>query len=153
MTEPVQIRTLDHQECWGLLRTAEVGRLAVLLDDGPDLIPVNYVVDHGSVVFRTAATSRAGDASVNHPVAFEVDGYDAATREAWSVVLRGEAEEVRDFYEWLEALDLPLYPWHNEPKPRFVRLAPGALTGRRFPVSDSTAWATPTTGARRAPDE
>jgi hypothetical protein len=37
--------------------------------------------------------------------------------------------------------DLPLFPWHASPKPRWVRIAVGAISGRRFEVV-----AAPTTG-------
>ena len=37
-----------------------------------------------------------------------------------------------------EALDLPLFPWHASPKPRFVRIEPVEVTGRRFHVVEPT---------------
>jgi uncharacterized protein len=47
--------------CWALLRSQEAGRLAVLIADRPEIFPINYVVDHGTVVFRTAeGTKLAG---------------------------------------------------------------------------------------------
>ena len=45
---------LDTHTCLDLLRTSEVGRLAVSITDHPDIFPINYVVDRGTVVFRTA---------------------------------------------------------------------------------------------------
>ena len=81
--------TAPH-EAWTILRTATVGRLAVVGGDGPEIFPVNFVVDHGSVVFRTAAGSKLAMAR-GHRVAFEADGYTETTREAWSVVLKGMA--------------------------------------------------------------
>ena len=36
--------------------------------------------------------------------------------------------------ERLDALELPLFPWHNSPKYRFVRIEPTEITGRRFAV-------------------
>jgi nitroimidazol reductase NimA-like FMN-containing flavoprotein (pyridoxamine 5'-phosphate oxidase superfamily) len=45
---------LSATESWALLRQTDVGRLAVIVDDRPDIFPVNYLVDHGSVVIRTA---------------------------------------------------------------------------------------------------
>jgi nitroimidazol reductase NimA-like FMN-containing flavoprotein (pyridoxamine 5'-phosphate oxidase superfamily) len=49
---------LDARECWTLLRTADVGRLALVVDDCPEIFPVNFVVDHGTLLFRTAAGSK-----------------------------------------------------------------------------------------------
>jgi hypothetical protein len=41
---------LETNACWQFLRDSEVGRLAVSITNHPD----NYVVDRGTVVFRTA---------------------------------------------------------------------------------------------------
>lgn len=116
-----------------MLRRAAVGRLAVVVDGRPDVFPVNFAVDHGSVVYRTAAGTKLG-ASVGQPVAFEADGHDTATGVAWSVVVKGTAHEVRARDEVLDILQLPLIPWQASPKPRFVRIEPDSVTGRKFPV-------------------
>src|SRR6186997_3396116 len=81
---------LSVTESWTLLRQAGVGRLALVIDDRPDIFPVNHFVDHDSVVFATAlGTKHAG--AVGHQVAYEVDGYDPQTASAWSVVVKGDA--------------------------------------------------------------
>lgn len=131
-TQTVEI--LERSQCWDLLREAAVGRLAVVTDGRPDIFPVNYVVDHGSVVFRTAEGSKLAS-SVRRPVAFEVDGVDLDTGAAWSVVVRGTANVVVGLHEIVEALTLPLYPWQVSPKPFFVRISAEELTGRRFSVA------------------
>lgn len=122
---------LGESECWTLLREAVVGRLAVSVEGAPDIFPVNHVVDHGTVVFRTAEGTKLA-ASVGHPVAFEVDGYDPVSGRAWSVVVKGLAEELTNLYDVLDAMELPLFPWHAEPKPRLVRILPREVSGRRF---------------------
>ena len=125
---------LEHHECLALLRSAEVGRLAVCVAGHPDIYPINFVVDHGTVVFRTAEGSKLAAAILGVAVAFEADGYDADAGEAWSVVVKGRAREIERVHDLLEATDLPLFPWHAAPKPRFVRIAPDEITGRRFSV-------------------
>jgi len=152
MADSSGVTVLPEQSCWMLLRSAEVARLAVAVDAQPDIFPINFVVDHGTIVFRTAAGSKLSAASSNR-VAFEVDGYDAATDEAWSVVIKGRAEEIKQLHERIESVDLPLFPWHAAPKSHFVRIVPETISGRRFHVVDSTAWETPTTGARRQSPE
>jgi uncharacterized protein len=125
---------LSTSESWTLLREAGVGRLAVVVDGHPDVFPVNHIVHHQSVVFRSAAgTKLAGCAG--HPVAFEVDGYDEVTASAWSVVVKGQAVQVNRLYDVLEVIDLPLFPWHSGPKPHFIRIEAGTITGRRFGVT------------------
>jgi uncharacterized protein len=128
---------LDEHQCWELLRSQEVGRLAVAIANRPDIFPINYVVDHASVVFRTAEGTKLAAAVLGESVAFETDGESHG--EAWSVVVKGPAVEIERMYELFDALDLPLYPWHAAPKHRFVRILPERVTGRRFLVADRIA--------------
>lgn len=142
-SEPTQVNipnaavTLSATECWSFLRGAAVGRLGVSVDGRQDIFPVNHVVSRESVVFRTAQGSKL-DACVNQPVAFEVDGFDTATGDAWSVVVKGTARELQGRDEIIRALRLPIAPWPGDPKPRIVQIdpypGPGAVTGRRFHV-------------------
>lgn len=125
---------LSAAECWRLLRTHEVGRLAVSITDHPDIFPVNYVVDGDGVVFRTGPGTKLAAAVLGRGVAFEIDGYDPLAGEAWSVVVKGAARQVEHMIEYFEADELPLFPWHAAPKPDIVRIEPGEVTGRRFHV-------------------
>ncbi len=124
---------LSTNECWALLRGSVVGRLAVVVNGAPDIFPVNPVVDHGTIVFRTSAGTKLA-ATKGRNVAFEVDGYDTDTARAWSVVVKGKAHEIWEIEESLRALRLPLSPWESGRKPRFVRIEPTTITGRRFVV-------------------
>jgi uncharacterized protein len=117
--------------CWDVLRSLRVGRLAVCADGRPLILPVNYVVDGSSIVFRTAAGTKL-TASRDRNVAFEVDDYDDRSQLASSVVIAGRAVEITDIDEWDQALSLPLFPWDVAPKSRFVRIIPDSVTGRRF---------------------
>src|SRR5262245_2075655 len=123
-TELDGMTILESQDCWTLLRSTEVGRLAVSIADHPDIFPGNYVVDSGSVVFRTAEGTKLAAAVLGRGVAFEVDGYDPLAGEAWSVVIKGAAHEIAGMRELFDAVDLPLFPWHAGPKHRFVRIVP-----------------------------
>src|SRR4051794_36115079 len=125
---------LDEHQCWELLRSQEVGRLAVAITNHPDIFPVNFVVDHAWVVFRTAEGTKLAASVLGESVAFEVDGEHEG--EAWSVVLKGCAVEIEKMYDLFDAVELPLYPWHAAPKHRYVRIVPEMVTGRRFRVSD-----------------
>lgn len=157
MAEPVHdrhgIHILDVHECLDRLRTVEVGRLAVMIGDHPEIFPVNFAVDHGSVVFRTAEGTKLAAVVFGANVAFEVDGYNGATADAWSVVVKGRAMEVRDIHERFEATELPLLPWHGSPKPRFVRITPIEVSGRQFPVVGHPAAAERGQPLRRAAPE
>ena len=153
MITDTHVDILATDECWALLRTSEVGRLGVAIMNEPDIFPVNYVVDHGAVVFRTAEGTKLAAAVLGRAVAFEIDGYDAERGDAWSVVIKGRALEIKKMQEVFDTYELPLFPWHASPKPRFVRIEPESVTGRRFHVADTTAWNVPSTGAHRAAGE
>jgi nitroimidazol reductase NimA-like FMN-containing flavoprotein (pyridoxamine 5'-phosphate oxidase superfamily) len=129
-----------------LVRANEVGRLAVAIANHPDIFPINYIVDRGTVVFRTAEGTKLAAAVLGVGVAFEVDGYDPDSGEAWSVVIKGRAVEIERMQDVFDALDLPLFPWHAGPKHRFVRIEPHDITGRRFHVIDDSE------GRGRRPD-
>jgi nitroimidazol reductase NimA-like FMN-containing flavoprotein (pyridoxamine 5'-phosphate oxidase superfamily) len=125
---------LTVSESWSLVRSVPVGRLAVVFEGKPEIFPLNHVVDQGTLVFRTAEGTKLA-AAVGHDVAYEVDGIGAEGAVAWSVVVKGRAREVTRLHESLEALDLPLQPWHRGPKPRLVRIEPEEVHGRRFAVA------------------
>jgi nitroimidazol reductase NimA-like FMN-containing flavoprotein (pyridoxamine 5'-phosphate oxidase superfamily) len=139
---------LSPRESWALVREAVVGRLAVIVGASPEIFPVNHVVDRGTVVFRTGRGTKLSAALENPAVAFEVDGYDAVNGQAWSVVVKGRAEEVREMYDVLEVIELPIFPWHAAPKSRFMRIDADTITGRRFHVLGGT-----TTSGAPVPDE
>lgn len=122
---------LSPSQSWALLREAVVGRLAVVVDGRPDIFPVNYVVDHGSIVFRTAQGTKLTGAA-GRSVAFEVDSFDPAGGAAWSVVVAGTAVEVTRLHDVVDALGLPLFAWHPAPQRCIVRIEPDTVTGRRF---------------------
>jgi nitroimidazol reductase NimA-like FMN-containing flavoprotein (pyridoxamine 5'-phosphate oxidase superfamily) len=138
-----EVTVLNEPECWTLLRSSSTGRLAVISGEGPDIFPLNYVVDHGTLVFRTGAGAKINALQQTSQVAFEVDGYHPDTGQVWSVVIKGGAERITSLYEGLDALVLPLAPWQAGVKPHFVRIVPTAMTGRRFTVVDPDIWHNP----------
>lgn len=141
------VENLDHSECWRLLRSVSIGRLAVWVDDHPDIFPVNYKVDHGTLVFRTAEGTKLRAATGDTPVAVEADGIDADSGVAWSVVIKGQATTVRNQEEVLDTVGLLLFPWQGGKKEHFVRITPDTVTGRRFTVAPPLSWWTPLDGA------
>lgn len=127
------IAVLDAQTCWQLVAGEEVGRLAVSVGQHPDIFPVNYAVDEETIVLRTAEGTKLAALSVDPAVAFEVDGYDTEAGTAWSVVIKGRAAEI-PMQDLLDDLAFPLFSWTATPKPRFVRVVPDEISGRRIHV-------------------
>ena len=133
------VAVVGTDECWALLRSTEVGRLSVGVADEPDIFPVNFAVDHGTIVFRTAPGTKLASVVIAHAVAFEVDGYDPAAGDAWSVALKGRGERITRSQELIDTTGLPLFPWQAGEKHRFVRIVPTDVSGRRFHVVDRSA--------------
>jgi len=137
---PVGTTALAVHECWRLLRTVSVGRLAVWVEDHPDIFPINFTVDHGTLVFRTGDGTKLGAVLGDTPVALEADGVDPATGIAWSVVAKGAADAILGVTDVLDTAGLPLFPWEDGHKDHFIRITPTSVTGRRFKVAEPKRW-------------
>ncbi|MDQ0735090.1 pyridoxamine 5'-phosphate oxidase family protein [Arthrobacter agilis] len=138
--EPTPTRILPAHECWALLRATSVGRLALCKDGRPEIFPINFTVDHGTVVYRTSEGTKSL-AAEHAPAALEADGSytdDGTGQEVvWSVVVKGDAATIAVTSELLATVQLPLHPWESGRKDRFMRLVPGSISGRAFPRSGS----------------
>jgi nitroimidazol reductase NimA-like FMN-containing flavoprotein (pyridoxamine 5'-phosphate oxidase superfamily) len=129
---PGQVTELTRAECFELLASAPLGRVAVADDRGPVVFPVNFVLDRHTVVFRTEAGTKLDAASRGSRVCFEVDGADPAAGTGWSVLVRGDITEVTDPAELARLRELPLPAWMPGTRNRYVRILPAVLTGRRI---------------------
>lgn len=126
------LELLSPAECWERLASVPVGRVGVLVDSAPEIYPVNHVVDGQSIVFRTDRGAKLRGLDRNPSVCFEVDAYDPATSTGWSVLLKGRAREVTEVEEQRQLLRLDLRYWSVGPKPRWIRIEPAEVTGRRI---------------------
>ncbi|VXC03586.1 Flavin-nucleotide-binding protein [Arthrobacter sp. 9V] len=142
--------SLAFDECWDLLAAATIGRLGLVVDDHPEIFPVNYVLFQRQLVFRSSPGRKLWGAQASRPAVLEIDGYDAPTQEAWSVVARGDTELMTDPDEMAGVDALGLEPWQPGVKDNYIRLTPRALTGRRFKVNQPDLWKTRTNDPRRA---
>ena len=148
-TTPAPNYELSIDECWGLLGTEVLGRIAMIVDGHPEVFPVNFVLERRAIAFRTAGGTKLWGAMTAKPVAFEIDGYDAHEQTAWSVIARGEAELIES-QDDKNAVDAKLLePWQAGDKDFYVRVAPRVLTGRRFKVNNPDLWKTRLTDPRR----
>jgi nitroimidazol reductase NimA-like FMN-containing flavoprotein (pyridoxamine 5'-phosphate oxidase superfamily) len=126
------LHELDVDECLRLLRShpTKVGRIGFTGEDGPTILPVNYALMGGEVVFRTEPGSLLSTAVMNERVAFEVDDVDAKWREGWSVLVRGTAREVVDPDED-DLAAMVVHSWADRDS-RCVAITPTRITGRRI---------------------
>ncbi|HYI32230.1 MAG TPA: pyridoxamine 5'-phosphate oxidase family protein [Glaciibacter sp.] len=128
--EPRATRALSTDECWQRIEAAPYGRVAATAAGEIDIFPVNHGVENGTVVFRTSAGTKLLELTINHRVAFEVDGFTGT--DAFSVVVKGLAEEFDRQGEVYAAERLGITPWAPEEKDRWVRITPTEVQGRAF---------------------
>ena len=131
------IEELDEDQCLNLISGGGIGRIAYASRFGPAVLPVNYALQDGAVVFRTAADGpldedlRTGIADADYKVAFEIDSIDLATRQGWSVLIQGPAHHVTGAGQ--EAVRRAgIESWAPGPRELFVRIVPSRVTGRRI---------------------
>ncbi|MFE6287069.1 helix-turn-helix domain-containing protein [Streptomyces sp. NPDC057877] len=123
---------LTERECRELLSTHGVGRVAVNTWEGPAVVPVNYAVVDGAIVYRTAPGSTPSLA-VGRRIAFQTDHIDEVFSRGWSVLVRGDAAAVADLAV-ARLLDERAYslPWAGRGRELWVRIEPRLITGRRI---------------------
>jgi nitroimidazol reductase NimA-like FMN-containing flavoprotein (pyridoxamine 5'-phosphate oxidase superfamily) len=130
------IEELDEDTCLQLISRGGIGRIAYNSRSGPAVLPVNYALYDGAVVFRTAEHGpldedlRTGIDGAEYKVAFEIDDIDLARQLGWSVLIQGPAHHVtaaeRDgALKGVEA-------WAPGERELFVRIVPSRITGRRI---------------------
>ncbi len=130
-----ELEVLSPEECISLAATMPIGRIVFTDRAMPAVQPVNFLIDDGSVIIRTAQGSKLAAATRNAIVAFEIDEFDRLSQAGWSVTMVGRAQSVRDPVESARLARLPLQSWAPGPRDRFIRIHPEHITGRRIPAS------------------
>jgi transcriptional regulator with XRE-family HTH domain len=122
---------LTVAQCWERLGSHGVGRIAMPVQPGPAVFPVNYTVDAGTVVYRTASGGAAAP-EAGEGVSFQVDRMDDRLSRGWSVLITGTAEKVED-PATVQRLDTDAAePWTQIERPVWIRIRPKTVTGRRI---------------------
>ena len=135
--EPL-LEKLDEAECLRLISPGGIGRIAFSGRLGLSIVPVNYMLYEGTILFRTAQDSpmgedlRTGIAGAEFKVAFEIDQVDLAAREGWSVLIQGAAHHLDSETERESAMRSGVQPWPGGRREHFVRIIPSRIAGRRI---------------------
>lgn len=130
MTSQSPVSVLGEDECWNLLSSVTLGRLVTSIGTRLEIFPVNFVVQHRTVLFRTAEGTKLISALWNDRALFEADEHNVAR--GWSVIVRGEPQLLETPAELAEAEDAQLLSWIATTKRRFVRIRPKEISGRTF---------------------
>lgn len=135
--DPV-VTAIDETECLRLAAQHEVGRVAYAGRFGPTVLPVNYRLFEGSVVFRTGQDSpmdedlRTGISDAEYKVAFEIDSLDPVSREGWSVLIQGPVHHVTSQEERAAVEAAGVVSWTGGAKDQYLRITPTRISGRRI---------------------
>lgn len=126
---------IDEAGCLALLATTTVGRVGLVVEDRPIVLPVNFAVDGRTVVFRTAEGTVLTKVALQ-VIAFEADEIDQEAQTGWSVLAQGVAQDVSDAIDTRseQLRGLALVTWAPGQRDRWFRLDADTLTGRRLVV-------------------
>jgi len=131
------LEELDEAECLRLIAAGGIGRIGYSGRYGPTVMPVNYRLYEGTIVFRTTPDSatdedlRTGIANAEYKVAFEIDDFDTAAKTGWSVLIQGSAHHVESDAERASVAGAGVEPWPGGDRELFLRVVPVRITGRR----------------------
>ncbi len=129
------LRAISPGECFDLLEPGGVGRVGFTVPDGVMMLPVNFALSGRTIIFRTAPDTLLA-LHANAHVSFEVDHFDEALREGWSVLVQGRAHEVTEERDVRHLQDAThLQPWAPGARDVYVRIAPTQISGRRIQPS------------------
>jgi len=134
----IELENLDEAECLRLIEPGGIGRLVYAGRFDLTVLPVNYKLFNGAILFRTGQDSptdedlRTGIANAEYRVAFEVDQFDLDAREGWSVLVQGPAHHLDSESERAEARSAGVEPWAGGQREHFIRITPARITGRRI---------------------
>ncbi|MBM9461565.1 pyridoxamine 5'-phosphate oxidase family protein [Nocardioides sp. zg-536] len=134
---PGRIVELSSDECWDLLHSRAVGRVAWSGANGTVIIPVNFVAREGLILFRTTPYSMLARDCAEREVSFEVDDLDEDEHTGWSVLARGRCTREE------RSSDGPA-PWVTGPRVLGLKVEVSSVSGRRVlpPVSRSAGGST-----------
>jgi nitroimidazol reductase NimA-like FMN-containing flavoprotein (pyridoxamine 5'-phosphate oxidase superfamily) len=131
------LEQLSEEESLRLAAGAVVGRIGFTDRYGPVVLPVNFKLIGGAVVFRTDDEStldedlRTGITDAEYRVAFEIDQIDETERTGWSVMVQGAAHYLEDPQERAAAAAAGIDPWAGGDKDVYISIRPTRITGRK----------------------
>lgn len=117
---------MSADECASRIESIDVGRIAWVHDGAPQVLPVNYAMDNGAIVFRTRPDSSMAAQLPGSAVAFEIDSVDFGNLIGWSVVVTGTCRPAAD------ELAGRMTPWADGDRSSVFRIEPDAMTGRKL---------------------
>jgi nitroimidazol reductase NimA-like FMN-containing flavoprotein (pyridoxamine 5'-phosphate oxidase superfamily) len=127
------LEELPLDECLAQLRQWSVGRIAVVVNEFPVILPINYRLVEADGIAWIAVRTRPGNVIDRAPMhaAFEIDSLDSYHQGGWSVLVRGTLHRVDPDAADFRARFDP-HPWLREERDAWLVIQPFAITGRRL---------------------
>ncbi|GAA3632004.1 pyridoxamine 5'-phosphate oxidase family protein [Microlunatus ginsengisoli] len=123
---------MTRDESLQALQSKSVGRLAYSTDDGPRIIPINYILTEDGIIFRTVPDGEVARFALDSTCAFEIDEIDEFFEAGWSVLAVGVAQLLTEAdFQRLRYGKIP-EPWADGPRILFVKLPLMRLSGRQL---------------------
>jgi hypothetical protein len=135
------LEPLSLDECLELLGVGVVGRIALVVDDYPVVLPINYRLVETFGAASIAVRTRPGNVIDRAPtaVAFEVDGIDSVSGQGWSVLVRGTLHHLDADTASVRSRFDP-EPWLVAERDAWLVIEPVAVSGRRLHAAERE-WA------------
>ena len=129
------LEELSVGECMDYLAGSQVGRVALVVDGHPAIFPVNYILDGEQILYRTHEDTDLSKAGLTR-VAFEIDHLDERSRQGWSVLVQGQADDIADTIDGTSQRlrRRTLDTWAPGVRDRWFVIRPSKITGRRIRV-------------------
>jgi len=127
------VEELGRQECLALMSTQRLGRLGVVVDGMPLVLPMQFALDGETVILQTNQGAKTLHAPLTS-VSFEVDHVDWEQGVGWSVLVQGLGEDISTAIDTRseERRSLAVHPWAPPPADRWLAIVPRKITGRRI---------------------
>jgi uncharacterized protein len=131
------VRTLTTEECYRLLATVQLGRLALSRQALPVVLPVSSVLHDRRIVIQTTGGPILQAARSVPVVAFEADDIEPCTYAGWSVVVTGQMRVVTDSAARRIYENSLAFPTITSKHRQFLTVTPRLVTGlRRLPTTE-----------------
>lgn len=127
--DPGSLDEIGVEECWQLLSSRPIGRVAVIVGHYPLVFPVNYTVDARAIVYRTNAGTKLW-AIHRSNVTFQVDEIDQIHRSGRAP--SAGPRTIHSFADWCQAdgMETPARPSDPRRTHHWRTYDPRSLPGR-----------------------
>jgi hypothetical protein len=118
---------ITEAECWALLASVSVGRLALSLQALPAILPVQYYLDGDRIALCLGHYPVPGQAVADTVAAFVADAIDTTTSQGWAVQVLGKMAPHRSMNGPNDC--------GQQAGGQVIHLAPATIAGQRLHLS------------------